>query len=426
MSEVVRIDARRGEGLDVAGRWLLLVVLCLLSLGLVMVYSVSAPPRLREQGTDAAWVPLLVQGGKVAFGLVFLWLGMRVRLEWLLKHDRWIAGAVLLMLALVWIPAIGTKINGARRWFDLGVCNVQPAELAKIALILFVAGTSARLGGRVRSFRHGLLPLMLALGLAAGLLLLQPDFGSALFLMGLGAFLFVFAGAPVRQFGIVGLVALPACIAYAWTSLGHVQRRVDEFLNPEVGGQAWQSLVALGSGGAFGNGLGAGMAKLGFLPMISSDFILAAVGEELGFMGTSLVVLLFVLFLMMGSRIVLAQQSHPGFLVGVGVTLMITVQALINIAVVTGAVPTKGIALPFLSAGGSALATSLFGVGLLLNLSMRRGAPLALESDPADEAAPAEPWPGGVFRRFRPVPRPAIATGAHGEATTPEAKTTHG
>lgn len=348
-----------------------MIVTILVMLGLLMIYSTRAPALARVAGFDASWQPLLDQGYKVAAGILFFMAGLFLRPALLVRHHKVILIAAVGLLGLVLVPGPSAVINGARRWIVAGGVAFQPMEFAKIGLVLYLAARVSLLGTEIRSFIRGFLPQAAVMGLLAGLLLLQPDFGSAVFFLGLGSLILIFGGARMSHFLLIGLVVLPVCVGYAVKSLEHVSRRISQFMEPTAGDQALQSMLALGAGGVGGADVGAGTMKLGYLPMVDSDFILAAIGEEFGFIGTSLVVLLFLLFTMLGARIVLAQRSRASFLMGAGILISISTQAIINIAVVTGAVPTKGIALPFVSAGGSSLAASLFGVGLLVGMALR-------------------------------------------------------
>jgi cell division protein FtsW len=254
-----------------------------------------------------------------------------------------------------------------------GPFGFQPVEFAKVALIVFVAARVEFLGQEFKTLLRGFLPVAAAMGVLMGLLYMQPDFGSMVFVVGLGSLLLILGGARLAHFVGLAALAAPLCVWYVPRTLGHVTRRLAEFETVPVGSQLWQSLLALKSSGMSGSDLGAGAAKLGYLPMISNDFILAGIGDEMGFIGTSLVVMLFLLFTVLATRIVVAQRCPALFLLGAGVTISIAVQAVINIAVVTGAVPTKGIALPFVSVGGSSMALSLFGVGLLIGMARGGG-----------------------------------------------------
>ncbi len=344
------------------------VVAALVGLGVIMVFSTRAPQIVRVGGPSSVYEPLLDQGVKLGVGAAFLLLGLFTRPARLLRLGRWMMLVALALLVLVLVPELGAKINGARRWFSFGP-GFQPVEFARIALIVFLAAHVHQAGPRIRELVRGLLPPLIALIASMVLLLLQPDFGSAIFFLGLGSLLLILGGARLIHFCMLAAVTFPVAVVYGWNSLGHVQSRVQQFLEPGMGHQAVQSVLALGAGGLAGTDLGSGTSKLGYLPQISSDFILAAVGEELGFAGSSLVVLLFALFLVAGTRIALAQTSTGRFLLAAGIAISIATQAIVNIAVVTAAVPTKGIALPFVSAGGSSLAFSLFAVGLLIRLA---------------------------------------------------------
>lgn len=363
-----RLDDRSTDRMETVARSIQFIVMLLLLLGLVMIFSTRGPAAAREGGFAAAWGPLVAQTGKLLVGLLLFVVAMRIDTRRLLAFAPLLLLLAFVLLGLVCIPGIGAKINGARRWFAFGP-GFQPVELARIALIVWLAARIDRVGPGIRDFTRGLLPTVAVPAGLAVLLLLQPDFGSALFFLGISGILLILAGARVSHFIGIAVISLPVVLGYAVTSLDHVQRRLSQFMEPGLGHQAQQSLLALGSGGLFGVDLGAGMAKLGYLPMVSSDFILAAIGEELGFIGTTLVVLAFLLFTLLGARVALAQASLGLFVLAAGMTLSIAMQAIVNIAVVTGAAPTKGIALPFLSAGGSSLALSMFAVGVLVRLA---------------------------------------------------------
>jgi len=380
------LDARTLRSLPSTARSMEGVVALLLLLGLVMIHATRSPLVAQEAGVDVAWGPLLKQAAKLAVGVLMFALGLSLEPKRLLRLSPWILGATAALLAVVWIPGVGAELNGARRWFAFGP-GFQPVEAARVALIIWLAARLERVGPGVRDLTRGLLPTAAVPAALAFLLLMQPDFGSALFFLGLSSLMLLLAGARASHFALVGAVALPFIALYASTSLQHVQYRIEQFLAPGLGHQAEQSLLALGTGGVSGVDLGAGMAQLGYLPMVSSDFILAAIGEQLGFIGTSIVVLSFVLFTLLGGRVALAQPTMGRFLLAAGLTLSIAIQAIVNVAVVTAATPTKGIALPFISAGGSSLALSLFAVGVLVRLAR----PNPAELDAADPNASKDP-----------------------------------
>jgi len=395
-------QALRRESLGSTVQAVQLVVATLLLLGLIMVYSTSAPAVARQSGLAASHGPLLAQGYKILIGLALFVIGSRLRPSFVLRNHLLILLAAVFLLLLVCVPDLSARLNGSRRWFDLGGLRFQPMEFARLALVIFLAARIGLLREGLNRFASGLLPLAGALALLATLLLAQPDFGSAVFFLGLGALLLILGGARLLHLGGLLLAGLVGCGLYAVGQLGHVIERFQEFLHPTVGDHAYRSLQALGSGGLAGSALGAGTVKLGYLPMANSDFILAAIGEELGLLGTSLVVLLFLLFTILGTRIAMAQRTPARFLLAAGIVISISTQAVINIAVVSGAVPTKGIALPFVSSGGSSLAISLFGVGLLVALARRSGEPTDGDEGPdllrrlrAALRRRSDPCPGG-------------------------------
>lgn len=388
-------DAKVVETVEsTCSRFVELIVLALILIGLLMAYSSNAPYAARTGDLGATWHGFYVHSVKVAVAAAFFALALRLPIDSLARHHRKILLGSLVLLGLVLIPGVGSKLNGARRWFQYGPLTFQPVEFAKIAVIITVAACLQGLGSKVRRLSSCGVLLIAVLVPVCALLFLQPDFGSACLISGLVFLLMIFAGARPEHYLPATVVSLLALVLLAWLFMPHVLERLTKHFNPQPGDQAYQSLVALGSGGllGYGAGLGGGMAKLGYLPMISSDFIFAAIGEEMGFVGTSLVVLLFLMFTVLSVRIVVAQTSMFRFLLGAGITLGIAVQVLINLVVVTAVTPTKGIALPFISAGGSALAMSLFSVGLLINMARNPAA----QPRASAVGVPVEPAWGGV------------------------------
>jgi len=280
----------------------------------------------------------------------------------------------LLLLAAVLVPGIGRSINGARRWLRVGALSFQPAELMKFTLVVYVSAYVTGKGKKIRSLVHGLVPGLLICGLFLGLTLVQPDFGTVVAVGAVLAALFFAGGARIPHLVLLGLVVVPFGI-FSVASKAYRLRRLMTFLDPwadpqGAGHQIVQSFLAFGSGGVFGRGLGEGRQKLLFLPERHSDFIYAVIGEELGIIGALLVLALFGLVLWRGIAIARNAQGL-GRMLALGFTLLITVQALFNMAVVTGIVPTKGIALPLVSYGGSALVVTLASVGVMLNISRK-------------------------------------------------------
>lgn len=351
--------------------WLFLIVLCLLGVGVVMVYSASAilaADRVRDPyfflKKHALWA---------ALGLGVLWVAMVV------DYRRWrgvvfpLLVVAFVLLLLVLIPPFGHEINGTRRWLRWGPVSFQPTELAKLALVLYLADFLARRQAVVGQFVQGFLPPLLVTGAMAGLILLQPDLGSSVALVAMGLCLLYLGGARLGQMVTVGLAAVPLVIL-AISGASYRLRRVFAFLDPwsdprGSGFQIIQSYLALGGGGLLGRGLGESKQKLFYLPEPHTDFIFAILGEELGFIGAAATVTLFALLLWRGVRVGLRVADPFGAHLALGLTVMLATQALVNMGVVVGLLPTKGLPLPFISFGGSALLTAMLSAGLLLNIS---------------------------------------------------------
>jgi len=348
----------------------LCAAIALVALGLVMAYSVSAA---RTADVRVGYIALLLQCAYITLGAMALFFFAYLDYH-LLDRMRWYIffGAVI-ALGLVLVPGIGVSINGARRWYRIFGFSMQPSEIGKMALLVIVAAYAARRGRDIQRFLSGFLPVMVLVGTIAGLVLIEPDFGTAALLGGMGTIVLVVAGARVLHVfisALPGIAALVYLICQSRTRLNRIFAFVDPWAHYDGAGfQVIQSLTALGSGGAMGHGPGASLQKLYFLPEPGSDFILAIVGEELGLIGALGVLALFALFVVEGMRISGRARDTFGSLLAFGITCMIGLQAAINIAVVTASVPTKGIALPFISAGGSSLLFSMAGVGVLLNIA---------------------------------------------------------
>jgi cell division protein FtsW len=347
----------------------------LVSIGVVMVYSASA-----IMAADRFHDPvhfLKKQGVWAGLGMIALFAGLRFDYR---RLQRLVAPLLVLsfvLLVLVLVPPFGQEINGTRRWLRLGPVSFQPVELAKLSLLLYLASFLARRGEVVESFARGLLPLLLMAGAMAGLTMLQPDMGNAVVLIVLTLALAYLGGARPAHMGLIAGAALPlAAVAIAMKP--YRLRRVAAFLNPwndpqNSGFQIIQSFLALGSGGWLGRGLGESKQKLFYLPESHTDFIFAIIGEELGAMGALVVVGLFAVLIWRGLRIGLRAPEPFGAYLALGLTVMLATQTLVNLGVVTGLLPTKGLPLPFISFGGSALTMTLFSTGILLNISQHTG-----------------------------------------------------
>ena len=351
--------------------WLFSIVLALLGLGIVMVYSSSAiiaAERFRD--------PYFFMKKQLAFGILglgVLWVGM------LIDYRQWrrvilpllaVAGVLLI---LVLVPPFGQEINGTRRWLRAGPLSFQPTELGKFALVLYLAQFLERRREVVGNFFFGFLPPFLVTGVMAVLVMVQPDLGNALALLAMVFCLLFVAGARLKQMATVFLLASPL-LALAVAGASYRVRRLLAFLDPwsdprGSGFQMIQAYLALGSGGVAGRGLGESRQKLFYLPEPHTDFIFAIIGEELGFIGAVAVVILFALLISRGVRVALRAPESFGALLALGLTAMLGTQALVNLGVVVGLLPTKGLPLPFISFGGSSLLVAMLSVGVLLNIS---------------------------------------------------------
>jgi len=348
-------------------------VIALVGFGIVMVYSASAVYATQKFGSatyffkrDLLWS---------ALGLTAMAVAMRTDFGVYRRASYAMLIASIGMLAAVLV--VGARINGARRWFHVGGVSFQPAELAKLALVIYLAYSLAKKAEKVKSFTVGFVPHMIVCGLMMGLLLKQPDLGTAV-ILGMTTLLLLFvAGAKISYIFIAFLAAAPvmyqAIVGTPWRL-----KRMLAYLDPwqyryDVGYQITESLISIGSGGVHGLGLGDGKQKLFFLPEAHTDYVMAIVGEELGLFGVCAVAALFAVLVWRGARAALRARDAFGCYLGFGITAMFGFQALVNLGVVLGALPTKGLPLPFVSFGGSTLVVDLFAMGILLNIS--RAAP---------------------------------------------------
>jgi cell division protein FtsW len=356
-------------------RLLFTATLILVVLGIVMVYSASAIRAQERFGDPAYFLKKQVLWALIGLTAMVWMMGRDYR-----RLKPYILPLLLLalgMLILVLIPGIGVKVNGARRWIQFLGLSFQPAELAKLALVAYLARLLAGKEERVREFSVGILPPLVVTGVFFLLIALQPNYGTAVVIL-LTALTMVFAaGARLTHLLAVGAAALPPLGLVLW-SVPHVRGRLLAHLHPGAASpkalyQIGQSQVALGQGGGLGRGLGDGMQKLYYLPEPHTDFIFAIVGEELGFAGAALVVAFFALLLWRGIRIALAVPDRFGALLALGLISVIVGQAAINFGVVVGLLPTTGLPLPLVSFGGSSLVVTLLALGILLSVSQASG-----------------------------------------------------
>jgi len=355
--------------------WFFGLIVALCSIGVVMVYSASA-----IMAADRFHDPLHFlkrQGMWVLLGMGALWAGMLFDYRRLERFVVPLLAISFVLLVLVLVPPFGQEINGTRRWLRLGPVSFQPVELAKLSLLLYLASFLTRREEAMESFARGLLPLLLMAGAMAGLTLLQPDMGNAMVLVILTLALAYLGGARVMHMGVIAGAALPLC-AVAIAMKPYRLRRMVAFMNPwndpqGSGFQIIQSFLALGSGGWMGRGLGESKQKLFYLPEAHTDFIFAIIGEEFGLVGAAIIVVLFTLLIWRGLKIGLRAPEAFGSYLALGLTVMLATQTIVNLGVVTGSLPTKGLPLPFISFGGSALTMTLFSAGVLLNISQHTG-----------------------------------------------------
>jgi cell division protein FtsW len=351
-------------------KWLFAATVGLALFGVVMVYSASAVMAQRETGSQFHYV--IKQGIWTGIGFIVMLAAMQFNYN-RLRDRRIVYGFLLLTVALLLLVFAFPAINGAQRWIKLKGFRIQPSELSKLSLVVFLAYFLEKRTGEERSFWRTFVPCALVTGSLAVLIIAEPDLGTAMMLAGVFGVLVYTAGARLFH---LGLVALPALIGIVGLVIfvPFRMRRIVMFLDPWAdpqgnGFQVVQSLIAIGSGGPNGLGFAQGKQKMLFLPFAHSDFIFAVVGEELGLLGTLTVLLIFGLFLWRGLRTSLLAPDRFGMLLSLGLVTGIVVQALFNISVVLSLVPTKGIPLPFISYGGSSLVPTLAAVGILLNIS---------------------------------------------------------
>lgn len=352
--------------------WILLgAILALLTIGMVMVYSSSAVKGYIQY--DDPYHFLKMEVIWVSLGLVSMVVTMRLDLQLLRRLAKPALILAIVLLIMVKIPGVGRRVNGADRWIGLGPLSIQPSEVIKLSMVLVMAQLLSLNPYKIKSFRKGLLPILGLLGLVAGLVMLQPDLGTTLSIAGTSFFMLIAAGARVSHMLALGGAGLSLVVA-AIAAAPYRMRRITAFLDPWAdpsgkGYQTIQALLALGPGGLFGLGLGQSKQKFLYLPENHTDFIFAMIGEELGFMGASLVVILFFLFAWRGFRVAMGAPDAFTGLLAVGLTAMVIIQAMINMGVVSGILPVTGITLPFLSYGGTSLVFTMIGVGVLLNIS---------------------------------------------------------
>ena len=346
-------------------------VLLLIGVGLVMIYSASSIMALRKY-SDAAHY-LKRQLACIGLGIGTILVISRFPYRNYRQHIPWMFLWTVLTLVLVLIPGLGSEINGARRWFNFRFFLVQPAEFAKVVWIIFLSVSLVKKQDKINRFGIGFLPHIVLFGLFGALLLKEPDFGTTFMLGCLTVFMLMLGGVPYPY--LFSLVPCAAVVCYRFVYLVPYRwERITAFLNPwtdqlDSGYQLIQAWIAVGSGGILGKGLGYGQQKLFYLPEAFTDFILAVIGEELGFVGIFGVCVLFLFLFQTGLRISRSAHDYLGSLMAFGLTMLLSLQALLNLGVVLGLFPTKGLPLPFISYGGSAFVANCVAVGILMNIA---------------------------------------------------------
>lgn len=353
---------------------ILILTLFLVGFGIVIVYSASSVFSLDKFGTDTYFMKKQVMWAII--GLIFMLFTMNIPYTFYKKHFVGIAFFVFLLLAAVLIPGIGIVRNGARSWINLGIGSLQPAEFAKLAVIIYLAALISKKGEHIRDIKKGLIPVFVIVGVFCGIIAIQPDFGSAA-ILGMTALAVIIAGGanlkhlvlPGILAGIVGFLFV-FLSPYRWSRLQNVgDPWADGLDGLGTGYQLAHSYFALAHGGITGVGFGKSIEKYLYLPEVQTDFIFAIMGEELGFIGASIFMLVYLLFLWRVLIITLRVKDTFATLVGIGVVSMIFIQAFINIGGVTGLIPITGVPLPFISYGGSSLLLNMISIGIILSIS---------------------------------------------------------
>ena len=349
--------------------------LLLMGTGLVVLYAASYGTALNRSGDALSEVKSQLFG--VALGAVAMFITARG--DYRILRKPLISGGLvalsLMLLALVSVPGIGVLVNGSRRWLRLGPLSFQPSELAKYAMILLLARQLSRPNLQIGRLIKGILPLLIVPGAMFLLILLQPNLSTAGSIVIVAGLLIMIGGAKWRHLSLLGLCGMALGTFYA-ISEPYRKARLLSFRDPfaklsDEGYQLAQSLIAFGSGGLFGAGIGRGRQKLSFLPYPESDFIFAIVGEDMGLVGCIGILLLFFCFLFFGIKIALSCEDRFGSLLAGGIISMIGVQTILNIAVVIGLMPTTGLPLPFFSAGGTSIAVIMAALGVVMNIAKR-------------------------------------------------------
>lgn len=359
---------------------LLIMTLLLVGFGLVMVFSASSGIAVVEAkfGNDSLYFTKR-QLAFAGLGILFMLFMMNIRYQFYKRGFVFLLVPVLIMLILV--PFVSEETNGARSWFNIGGLGIQPTEFAKLALILYLGSLIAKKGETFRDLKRGLMPVIVIVCVFCGLIMLQPDLGSCLVLAACATVMILAGGANLKQIMMVGTLAVIAITLMVSLSMAinmdpwrYRIARFTSYMDPlaHAQGDAWQlvsSLQALGHGGLTGAGFGESVQKLHYLTFAYNDFIFAIIGEEFGFIGSTLFLLFYLAFLWRGLIVALRCPDLYGTVIGVGIVGLFAIQSFINIGGVTGAIPITGVTLPFISQGGSSILACLMCMGVLLSIS---------------------------------------------------------
>ncbi|OYD07708.1 putative lipid II flippase FtsW [Paludifilum halophilum] len=354
--------------------WMIFIIFALTGFGLVMVFSASYYTGLTNH--DDSYYYFKRQLFWAALGLIVFFSVSNIPYTLYRKRVGWIVLGSFFILLLVFVPGIGVYLNGSHRWVELGPIGFQPSELAKIGALIYTASIMTKKQDCLHQFKRGLLPPLIVIGIFCTLIVIEPHYSSTVILLLSCLTVIYCAGARIKHLLWLGLTGLPVMIALMMIKSYRIDRIAvlfDPWKDPTDNGyQMIQSLFAIGPGGLTGKGLGNSIQKLAYLPMAQTDFIFAIIAEELGFIGGSLLVLMFVFLIIRGVKISLRAPDSFGNLLGIGIISMFSIQALFNLGVVTAVLPVTGVPLPFISYGGTSLVISMLAAGILLNISRYR------------------------------------------------------
>ncbi|OME06674.1 putative lipid II flippase FtsW [Paenibacillus odorifer] len=372
---------------------LLILTLLLVGFGLVMVFSASSSLTLASSkfGNDPLYF-IKRQVIWIVLGTIVMFIAMNIHYS---KFKKWYVPIFIITVILLLVVAFSEKINGAKSWLSIGKLGIQPTELAKISIILYISALITKKGERFRDFRTGYIPVMVIVGIVAGLIMMQPDLGSCLILVATSGLVIYAGGASMKHIlGSIALLVLGVGLVIgakaaidslspsdkATDTQDYRKGRIVAFLDPYQvaegdGYNIIQSLTALGQGGVSGSGFGKSIQKLDYLKYPYTDFIFPVIGEEFGFLGTSIFLMLYLYFIWRGILIALRCKDPFGTLVGIGIMGLIAIQAFVNIGGVTNTIPLTGVTLPFISYGGSSLLVSMLCMGIMLSISRETNLP---------------------------------------------------